>query len=107
MSTPPTVPSYIISSSSNYIRWTPNTGANHHMTLDSYTLYDIHPYQGMDHIRVGNGQGLPIVTKGTALYSSPNSSPFKLNDVYHVPSLTKSLLFVQKFTTDNSCFFEF
>ena len=75
------------------------------MTPNSSAIYDISHYKGMDQIKVGNGQGIHIANKGNALYPSLQNSSLKLCNVLHVPHLTKSLLSVQKFTTDNSCFF--
>ena len=61
----------------------------------------------MDQIRVGNGQGLNIMALGNALYPSLVSSKLHFENVLHVHALTKSLLYINKFTRDNSCFFEF
>ena len=55
---------------------------------------------------MGDRQGLPIQNTGnTSLLSSFKS--FDLNNVLHVPKLTKNLLSVHKFPYDNSYFFEF
>jgi hypothetical protein len=63
-------------------------------------------YHGTGQIRVDNGQGLEISHVGNgSLHSHSNS--FHLNHVYHVPSISKKLLSVHKFTLDNKCFFEF
>ena len=86
----------------SYTGWTPDTRATHHMTSYSSATYDISQYKCMDQIKVGNGQGMHIANKGNAFYP-----PLKLSNVLHVPHLTKSLLSVQKFTIDNSFFFEF
>ena len=63
-------------------------------------------YTGQDQVHVGNGQGLPIKHLGSASLSFPNAS-FKLSDVLHVPQITKNLLSVSKFTSDNDVYFEF
>ena len=72
--------------------------------LSSLTIND--SYRGHDQIQVANGQGLRISNTGSSKILSKDKV-FHLNNVLHVPSLTKPLLSVQKFTTDNSCFFEF
>jgi hypothetical protein len=57
-------------------------------------------------VHVGNGQGLPITHLGSSSLSYPSSS-FHLNNVVHVPQITKNLLSVSKFTSDNGVYFEF
>lgn len=87
-------------------QWLPDTGATHHATPDIASLSRADSYTGNDTLQVGNGNGLNIKHVGSTSFIS-NSSNFVLNDILHVPSLTKSLLSVNKFTTDNDVFFEF
>jgi hypothetical protein len=54
-------------------------------------------------IIVGNGFVLPV----TSLGDSVLSGPYYLNDVLLAPDLVQSLIFVCRFTTDNSCSMEF
>lgn len=63
-------------------------------------------YTGPDQLRVGNGQGLPIEHLETASLSYPHAN-FVLNNMLHVPLITKNLLYVSQFTRDNKVCFEF
>jgi hypothetical protein len=54
-------------------------------------------------IIVGNGATLPVI--GTGYSTIPG--PFHLRDVLIAPSIIQNLLFVRKFTTDNSVSVEF
>jgi hypothetical protein len=94
-------------SSSNDINWYPDTGATHLITSDLSNL-NIHSeeYTGPDQVHVGNGQGLPITHLGSSSLSYPSSS-FHLKNVFHVPQITKNLLSISKFTSDNGVYFEF
>lgn len=74
--------------------WFPDTGAMHHATPDLASLGRREDYVGGSQLVVGNGQGLPITHTGSSLLSTP-SKPLYLNEILHVPDLTKSLLSVQ------------
>jgi hypothetical protein len=54
-------------------------------------------------IVVGNGSVLPVTSVGDSVLPGP----FYLNDVLLAPDLVQSLLFVRRFTTDNSYSMEF
>ena len=47
-----------------------------------------------------------ISSTGSSLRQS-NTSHFKLNDILHVPSITKNLFSIHKFTSDNNVYVEF
>ena len=83
-----------------------DSGATSHMTNDPGKLSSIKPYKGNDMIYVGDGNSLPISHIGDAHVSTKEGN-FKLNNVLVVPELKKNLLSVGKFTSDNSCIFEF
>ena len=86
--------------------WYPDTATNYHITPDLANLNIAHDYNEHDQLHVGNGQGLQITHIGiTSLPSSSGS--LSLKNVLYVPQIVKNLLLVQKFTTDNYCFFEF
>lgn len=89
------------------LNWYPDTGATNHVTSDMGNL-TIHAdeYTGPDQLRVGNGQGLPIEHLETASLSYPHAN-FVLNNMLHVPLITKNLLYVSQFTRDNKVCFEF
>nr|KYP44909.1 hypothetical protein KK1_033590 [Cajanus cajan] len=69
--------------------WIPDFGASFHVT--------------------GNGQGLQINGYGSSSFLSPINSQFsfQLNNLLHVPYITKNMLSVSKFVKDNYLFFEF
>jgi hypothetical protein len=54
-------------------------------------------------IVLGNGYVLPV----TSIGGSVLPGPFYLSDVLIAPDLVQSLLYVRRFTTDNSCSMEF
>ncbi|KAH0765347.1 hypothetical protein KY285_001218 [Solanum tuberosum] len=86
--------------------WYPDSGATHHITPIFLSLHHVEDYKGMDQVHIGNGQGLPIHHTGNSLFSHPSKS-LALNNILHVPSITKRLLSVQRFARNNDVFFEF
>jgi len=93
-------------SSTGFVDWFPNTGANQHITPDLATLTASEPYLDNDNLHVGDGKGLPISHLGhTKIYTLHHS--FTLSNVLHVPAITKPLLSVQKFCLDNNVYLEF
>ena len=58
---------------------------------------------------MANGTGTRISSIGSNLFRSPYfpTTTLSLKNLLLVPSLTKNLLSVSKFTRDNNCFFEF
>jgi hypothetical protein len=87
------------------LNWYPDTGATHHVTSNLNNLnLQSEEYDGPDHIQVGNGTRLAIKNTGTSILPPSN---FILRHVLHVPKITKNLLSVQKFTSDNNAFMEF
>jgi len=87
--------------------WYPDSGATHHLTSDLANLnINAESYSGGDQIRMGNDNGLPIEHIGTTNLSSPTTS-FLLQNVLHVPLITKNLLSVHKFTLETNTYIEF
>jgi hypothetical protein len=87
--------------------WYPNFRATHHLTFDLQNLnHHYIKYTGPDQVHMGNGTGLTIQNMGDTFLSSPNAS-FLLHNVLHVPSITKNLLSVYKFTLETNTFIEF
>lgn len=88
--------------------WFPDSGATHHITSDFSNLFQSHSYGGSSQVHMGNGQGLTINSIGSSTFPSfhPHVS-LSLNDLLHVPSITKNLMSVSKFARDNKVFFEF
>jgi len=60
-------------------------------------------YGGLDEIQVGDGTRFAIKNTGISKLS-PN---FILRFILHVPQITKNLLSIQKFTSDNNVYVEF
>ncbi|XP_019420682.1 PREDICTED: uncharacterized protein LOC109330866 [Lupinus angustifolius] len=56
-----------------------------------------------------NGQGISIQATGNSVFSSSSNTnlSFALNNLLHVPRITKILISVSQFTRDNKCYFEF
>jgi len=70
---------------------------------------DVASLSGSDHVYIGNGQGLSINSIGTMSFLSnyhPNIT-LTLNNLLHVPSITKNLVSVSQFAKDNNVYFEF
>lgn len=86
--------------------WFPDSGATNHVTNDLNQLSINSEYTGPEKIHVGNGMGLPITHVGSASLHV-NSRVFHLKNLLHVPSITKNLLSVSQFCTDNNVYFEF
>ncbi|KAE8667725.1 hypothetical protein F3Y22_tig00112383pilonHSYRG00494 [Hibiscus syriacus] len=92
--------------SSNSGRWIVDSGATHHITPDASNLTTSSDYTGPGKVVVGNGHSLSIARAGSSTMTT-NSRVLVLNDLLHVPSVTKNLLSVSKFARDNKVFFEF
>lgn len=68
------------------------------MTNDAANFDTITPYTGNDKVLVKNGASLSI-----SHTISPKSGSLPVFDVAIVPSFTKKLSFISKFTTNSSC----
>jgi transposase InsO family protein len=80
--------------------WYSDSGATHHLTSDLANLnVCADEYHGPNQIRVGNGTSLPMKHIGSTQFSTPTAS-FLLNNVLHVPQISKNLISVRKFTKD-------
>jgi hypothetical protein len=89
------------------LNWYSDSGATHHLTNDLANLnVRAEEYTGSEGIRVGNGKSLPVKHIGTTQFSTPTST-FLLNDVLHVPQISKNLISVHKFTNDTNTLMEF
>jgi len=89
--------------------WYIDSEATHHVTASPQNLMNEVPTSGNEHVFLGNGQGLPIISTGSAIFQSPFASNVKLtlNNLLHVPHITKNLVSVSQFVKDNNVFFEF
>jgi hypothetical protein len=71
--------------------------------LDKLTMHDA--YNGTYQIHGANGAGMEISHIVTSIIPTPHRN-FILNNVLHVPTVSKNLIFVHKFTLDNDVFIE-
>jgi hypothetical protein len=85
--------------------WVIDSGASYHTTPSAGMLSHFHPLRSPhpSSIVIGNDSTLPITSVGVSVLPRP----FYLNDVLVAPHITHNLLFVRRFTTDNSCSIEF
>ena len=83
-----------------------DSGAISHVTskLDNLSLSS--NYKGKPKLCVRDGNALTISYIGSSLLSSRNQ-PLALNNILHVPKITKNLISVSKFTKDNNVISEF
>ncbi|KAL4339361.1 hypothetical protein GQ457_08G024740 [Hibiscus cannabinus] len=89
-------------------QWFVNSGASHHVSPDSSILVDSADYSGPGKLTVGNGMHLGISRIGqSSLISSSSTRTLLLNNVLHVPNITKNLVSVSKLARDNKLFLEF
>lgn len=78
--------------------WYPDSSATNHITPDLGDLTNKASYVGNDQIHIGDGTGLDIHNVGTSFFHTNLSSKvFNLNNLLHVPSITKNLMSVSKF----------
>ena len=88
--------------------WFVDSGATHHMTIDSNNLDVSYHYSGTGNVVVGNGQTLDIFSVGhTYFHSHKSSKSLNLTNVLYVPQITKNIISIAKFTQDNDVIVEF
>ncbi|KAF7839048.1 Retrovirus-related Pol polyprotein from transposon TNT 1-94 [Senna tora] len=86
--------------------WFADSGSSNHLTNNLSNLQASQPYDGGEQVHIANGSGLHIQSIGfSELQSSSNS--FKLNQILHVPEISKNLISISKFARDNHVYFEF
>ncbi|KAL5767379.1 hypothetical protein ACOSQ2_014162 [Xanthoceras sorbifolium] len=89
--------------------WYADSGATNHVTSDLNNLSLSSKYKGTDKLTLGNGNQLSILNVGKSTCLS-HSNPVKhtaLNQMLHVPSISKNLLSVSRLTKDNNLIAEF
>jgi hypothetical protein len=87
--------------------WYSDSGATHYLTSDLANLnVRADEYHGPDQIRVGNSTSLLIKHIGSTQFSTPTAN-FLLNNVLHVPQISKNLISVHKFTKDTNTSMDF
>jgi hypothetical protein len=80
--------------------------ATYHNTNDLEKLTSKEKYHGTNQVTAANRQGMYIRYVGQTKFHTA-SRVLVLNNILHVPSITKNLLSVRKFAIDNHVFFEF
>jgi histone deacetylase 1/2 len=86
--------------------WYADTGATDHLTNELDKLHMKEQYHGKDHVHTANGAGMRITHIGHSTLPT-SSHPLYLKNILHVPSVTRNLLSVKRFSRDNNVFFEF
>lgn len=89
--------------------WYPDSGATHHISNDLSNLNSSTEYHGGTQLQLGNGVGVKIANIGqlNVTSSAVASKNLLLDNILHVPDITRNLLSVSKFAKDNNAFFEF
>ncbi|CAI8585704.1 unnamed protein product [Vicia faba] len=89
--------------------WFADSCASHHLTPYAHLLHTKLSYVEPNKVCVRNGQNLTIQSI-RSIHFYPRANPnYKLilTNVLHVPSITKNILSVSKFSSDNNVMFEF
>lgn len=82
------------------------TRASHHFTPNIQDFTRVDESRGQGSFYLGDGSTQPIHHSGSSILSLPPST-FLLNQMFHIPTISKSLLSVHQFSLDNNCYFEF
>ena len=82
------------------------SGASYHLKPDTSNLSHTTPYQGFEQVMVGNGKGISILNIGNISFPSTSRS-LHLKHVLHTLEISKSLISVNRFCTDNNAFIKF
>ena len=86
--------------------WYPDSGATNHITSAEDNLTMKQEFTGSEKVLLGNGMGLQISHIGCSFFSTPDHrKSLILDQLLHVPQITKNLLSVSKFCADNNAFF--
>lgn len=89
--------------------WHLNSDATNHVVSTGDNLAQQTDFNGSNKLFVGNGEGLDIIGIGTTFFPSLICPSYNLllKGVLIVPSITKNLLSISKFTLDNNVVVEF
>ncbi|PON91412.1 Zinc finger, CCHC-type, partial [Trema orientale] len=85
--------------------WYMDSGATNHVTADLSNLALQADYKGKEKLAVGNGSQLSISHIGSSQILT--SKALQLNNILHVPEITKNLISISQFTHDNDAVIEF
>jgi hypothetical protein len=85
--------------------WVADSGASSHTTPYPGNIHSSHPPSSTrpPSIIIGKGFVLPVTSVGDSVLLGP----FYLNEILVAPNLIQNLLFIHRFTTDNSCSMKF
>jgi hypothetical protein len=86
--------------------WYIDSGATDHVTSELDRLMMHEPYTGTDQIQTANGSGMGITRIGTSIVPT-SSRNLVFNNVLHVTSTHKNLIYVHHFTFDNDTLLNF
>lgn len=99
------IPSTSMNSGSD---WFIDSGATHHVTSNLSNLHIFSPYKGNSTLLVGNGSTASINHIGSMRVPTLDSTrSVTLNNILHVPCITKNLISISQFLKDNSAIIEF
>ncbi|KAH9800493.1 retrovirus-related pol polyprotein from transposon RE1 [Citrus sinensis] len=87
--------------------WYIDSGATNHVTKEAGIFSSYSVYHGFDKLHVGNGMGLHIKHVGCTILNTHAATSIYLNNILHVPAITKNLLSVSKLLADNDVVVEF
>lgn len=93
-------------SSSTPTSWLLDSGASHHVTTDLNNLALHSPYDGTEELIIGDGTGLKITHIGSLSFPYLSSN-IKLNNVLHVPSISRNIISISQLCNDNNASIEF
>lgn len=87
--------------------WYPDSGATNHIThdLDNRSVSNL--VSGGQHVHTVNGASLSILYSSYSSILTPSKHLSHLQNLLHVPFVSKNLLSVSQFAIDNNVFFEF
>ena len=87
--------------------WLADSAATDHVTASLNHLNFPKPYNGQDHLTIGNGQNLPITHTGNVLIPLTKSN-IHLHNALRVPSVALNLVSIHKLCHDNNgwCYFD-
>jgi hypothetical protein len=86
--------------------WYTDSSSTDHITSDLDHLMMHDPYTSHVQVHAANRLGMDITRIGTSTIPT-TTGPLTLNDVLHVPSANKNLIYVHRFMLDNDTFIEF
>lgn len=95
---------YVVSESSNQNAWYLDSEATNHVTNNLRNLSINSEFKGDDRLTVGNGEKLKISHICCSLLNTLDTQTvkhIKLNQMLHVPKITKNLKSVSKLLSDN------